>query len=142
MSEPIVAESTPTLRDKLSKTITACIEEGDTVDEELLIKRYDQNTSKISYKVAYGGGIWRTRNIDIFGATIVVRRLPFKDPATTSRSIVVETEYREGDYKIRKFRKVSDNLEKKSRSVRVDKESSQSPTTTRIRKRRKTKAKN
>lgn len=121
----ILAESTPTLRDKLSKTTTACIEEGDTVDEELLIKRYDQNTGKISYKVSYGGGIWRTRTIHVFGATIIVRRLPFKNPATASRSIVINTEYREGDYKIRKFRKVSDNLEKKSQSVRVDKKPSQ-----------------
>jgi len=34
--ELILAESTPTLRDKLSKTTTACIKEGDTVDEELI----------------------------------------------------------------------------------------------------------
>ncbi|MHB8084700.1 MAG: hypothetical protein ACYDHZ_02605 [Dehalococcoidia bacterium] len=108
--EFISAESNPTLRDKLDTALTAVIDEGDKVKEDYLIKRYDKATSKISHKVANGARSWLTVRSDIFGATIIVRRIPFQDSATRSRSIVIKTGYKEGDYKITR---ISDSLKNK-----------------------------
>ena len=98
--EFISAESNPTLRDKLDATITALIDEGDRVKEIYLIKRYDKTNSKISHKIPNGYKGWITVPSNIFGATIIARRTPFRDSATRSRSIVIKTSYKEGEYKI------------------------------------------
>ena len=43
----ITAQTPATLRDSLNNALTALIDEGDKVDEDLLIKRYDKKTSLI-----------------------------------------------------------------------------------------------
>jgi len=98
--ELISAESKPILRDSLNATITALIDEGDKVNEGYLIKRYEKATSRISHNVSNGFRGWRAVPSNVFGATIIVRRTPFQDSATRSRSIVIKTGYKEGKYKI------------------------------------------
>jgi len=92
-------KSSPSLRDSLDGTITALIEEADKVDEDLIGNRYSRETSKVTYKIGAETG-WITKIADIFGATILHRRLPFKDPAVKSRSIIIPTKYNPGNYKI------------------------------------------
>ncbi len=108
--EVISAESNPTFRDKLDATTTALIDEGGKVNEDYLIKRYDKATSKISHKIPNGYKGWLMVKSDIFGATIIVRRTPFQDSATRSRSIVIKTMKNPGKY--RKTR-ISDEQKKK-----------------------------
>lgn len=112
VNEPkiIAAKTTPTLRDKLINTTTAIIDEGTIIDEDLLIRRYANKTSKLSYKKNLGGSFWHTKNINIFGATIIVRRIPFSDSALTSRSIIINTRRNVGKYRIKRLRKASENL--------------------------------
>lgn len=121
----ITAESIPTLRDNLHKTITAIIDEGDDVHEKYLIQRYDKETSSISYNISYGGGVWRTVRANIFGATIIARRVPFKDAATTSRSITIKTLYNPGDYRIKYFRRASTKLSNIASEVSLEEETSE-----------------
>lgn len=106
----IGAESVPTLRDTLNNTITALIDEGDSVYESSLIKRYEISTSDIAHNVPYGSRDWRIERAKTFGATIIVRRIPFKDAATTSRSIVIRTQYKPGNYRIKKFHEAQARL--------------------------------
>jgi hypothetical protein len=94
----IGAESQSTLRDELSNTVTALIDEGDKLYEPYLVRRYAKDTSQISYKLATDDKGWRKVDADIFGGTIIARRTPFADQATKSRSIVVATRYNPGDY--------------------------------------------
>lgn len=119
VKEPIRIEtkSIPTLRDKLAVANTALIDEGDYINEDYLIKRYNKETSQISYKKADKGSGWRTVDTDIFGATIIVRRTPFKDSATTSRSIIIRTRFRDGEYKILNFIKAKPQMKKISGEV-------------------------
>ena len=88
-SKLIGAESQSTLRDELDGTVTALIDEGDKVYEPYLQRRYAKETSSISFKQEAGDIGWRKVEADIFGATIIVRRTPFADQATKSRSIVI-----------------------------------------------------
>lgn len=96
----IGAESQSTLRDELDGAVTALLDEGDKVYEPYLQRRYARDTSQISYKQETGEFGWRKVNADIFGATIIVRRTPFGDQATKSRSIVITTKYNPGSYEI------------------------------------------
>jgi len=96
----IGAESQSTLRDELDKTVTALLDEGDKVYEPYLVRRYAKETSQISYKQEIGDMGWRKVEAEIFGGTIIVRRTPFGDQATKSRSIVIATKYNPGSYKV------------------------------------------
>ncbi|MFC2006014.1 hypothetical protein ACFLVG_03540 [Chloroflexota bacterium] len=96
----IGAESQSTLRDELDGTVTALIDEGDKVYEPYLQRRYAKETSQISYKQETGDIGWRKVEADIFGGTIIVRRTPFADQATKSRSIVIATKYKPGSYEV------------------------------------------
>jgi hypothetical protein len=96
----IGAESQSTLRDELDKTVTALLDEGDKVYEAYLVRRYAKETSQISYKQETGDMGWRKVEAEIFGGTIIVRRTPFADQATKSRSIVIATKYNPGSYKV------------------------------------------
>jgi len=70
----IGAESQSTLRDELSGTTTALIDEGDGIYESYLVRRYSKETSSISHNIAIDGGGWQKVDADIFGGTIIVRR--------------------------------------------------------------------
>ena len=95
------AKTSAALREELSKdgVFTAFIEEGDKADEDLLASRYDTGTAKIAVRVEAEKG-WRNMDLDIFGATIIHRRIPLSDLALRSRSIIVRTDYRQGKYEI------------------------------------------
>lgn len=133
----IEAESIPTFRDKLANkrregdnaeasfsTCTSIIDEGHTVYEDYLIKRYDRNTAELSYKKKVGGR-WETDTINIFGASVIVRRTPFQDAATTSRCIFIRTKYKKGYYKSPKFSKARNNLSKIAHEVDVNRDTSE-----------------
>jgi hypothetical protein len=96
----IGAESQSTLRDELDGAVTALIDEGDRVYEAYLQRRYARDTSQISYKLPIEDKGWRKADADIFGATIIVRRTPFTDPATKSRSVTINTKYNPGSYEV------------------------------------------
>jgi hypothetical protein len=100
-NNPILLSTTPTkavLRDKLGENTTAFIEEGDSVDEELISNRYSRITATASFKVATSPSVWRDGSAKFFGATVLHKRSPFKDPATGSRSILIKTIPRKGDW--------------------------------------------
>ena len=125
----IEAESIPTFRDKLANnppksTCTAILDEGHTVYEDYLIKRYSKNTAELNYKKK-AGGRWETDTINIFGATVIVRRTPFQDAATTSRSIYIRTRYKRGHYRVPSFRKARSNLSKIAHEVDINRDSSE-----------------
>lgn len=101
LPKQIGAESQSTLRDELDGTVTALIDEGDKIYEPYLQRRYAKDTSQISFKVPVADDKgWQKVGAAIFGATIIVRRTPFSDPATKSRSIVIPTKYHPGTYEI------------------------------------------
>jgi len=86
------------LRDKLEVNTTALIEEADKVDEQLILKRYARQTSGTSVKRGSGSLGWTSKEMKLFGGTVLHRRIPFKDPAVDSRSIVIKTTYKSGNY--------------------------------------------
>jgi hypothetical protein len=95
--------STPAaLRDELAKAneATAFIEEADGIDEKLILRRYERGTSKVTVKKAISSGVYTDIGLDLFGATVLHKRKPFKDLALTDRSIVIKTKKREGDFAI------------------------------------------
>lgn len=86
------------LRDKLEVNTTALIEEADKVDEQLILKRYARQTSGTSVKRGSGSLGWTSKEMRLFGGTVLHRRIPFKDPAIDSRSIAIRTTYKPGNY--------------------------------------------
>ena len=118
----IGGETTSTLRDELDSVVTALIDEGDKIDELLLIKRYSKTNSKITYKIAKDRG-WLATTSNIFGATIICRRLPFENQATKSRSITIRTRYNPGNYELVDIDKKS--LEEVTQLVSVSMKTSQ-----------------
>lgn len=78
------------LRDSLESDATALLEEADNVRERRLLSRYSRQTSRTSVKRKTGDE-WRSERLNLFGATALHRRVPFRDPAVLSRSIVVKT---------------------------------------------------
>lgn len=91
------------LRDKVGNETTALLEEADCIDEGLLIRRYSRQTS--STVVNRGGAMKGFQNepLDIFGATVLHRRVPFRDAALDTRSIVIRTRYKPGGYSMPSF---------------------------------------
>jgi len=79
-------------RDSLNGLPTALIDEADEAPEKWLFKRYSRQSSGISINAKHSEeDTWGKKNIDLFGATVLHSRKPFKDPALLSRSIVVYT---------------------------------------------------
>jgi ABC-type cobalamin/Fe3+-siderophores transport system ATPase subunit len=97
---PIDGEiSKAVLRDKLEANTTVLIEEADKVDEQLILKRYARQTSDTIVNRGNASQGYKPGQLNIFGATVLHRRLPFKDPAVDSRSIVIKTMYnKQGNY--------------------------------------------
>jgi hypothetical protein len=90
--------TTPTIRDKLAEALegTAIVEEADfawkdtdTTVERLLSDRYQRKTANASYKVKSGDKDWQPRSQEYFGATVVHRRIPFRDAALDGRTVLV-----------------------------------------------------
>ena len=92
--------TTPTIRDKFAEAQngTAIVEEADsawkdpeTGFERLLSDRYQRASATASHKVKSGSADknWFTSSKEYFGATVLHRRIPFKDAALDGRTIVV-----------------------------------------------------
>jgi hypothetical protein len=87
----------PTIRDKLAECHdgTAIIEEADQAwkdaetFERMLSDRYQRATAKASFKQPRSDGSFGTVDRQLFGASILHRRLPFADPALNGRSVIV-----------------------------------------------------
>jgi hypothetical protein len=125
----VEAESIPTFRDKLAhapqgNSNTVVIDEGHTVHEDYLIKRYAKNTAELNYKKK-AGGHWEIDAINIFGATVIVRRTPFQDAATTSRSLFIRTMYKKGSYRVPNVSKARSNFRKIAHEVKLNRDSSE-----------------
>lgn len=86
------------LRDSLKLNTTAFIEEADGIDERLILMRYSRQTANTIVKRGSASRGWRREPLYLFGATILHRRAPFKDPAVDSRSITIRTVYKSGNY--------------------------------------------
>jgi hypothetical protein len=121
----ISVQTKAALRNELNNVVTSLIDEGGDIDEDLLIRRYSIETGTISYNKNYGGSVWHRKRANIFGATIIVRRMPFQDPALTSRSIIINTRYKPGEYRIRGFKKARKRFEKIAGKIKLDKETSE-----------------
>jgi len=91
-----------------------------SINEKILINRYSKIDSVIEHNVLVPMG-WIPKKTDVFGATIVTKREPFKDSAVTSRSIVIKTQYKLGDYGLRRFRNVREILSKKAEAIDLKK---------------------
>lgn len=85
--------STPALRENMAKArdATLIIDEAGNLSEELLSNRYSRATAISAVMLPTADNSWRQVNRRIFGATILARRVPFRDPALISRSIIIET---------------------------------------------------
>ena len=86
----------PAIRDKFAECYegTAIVEEadnawkdGDSAFESLLSDRYQRQSAKASHKVARGDKNWVIVTHEYFGATILHRRIPFRDAALDGRTM-------------------------------------------------------
>lgn len=96
------ATSTPSMRDEMSGCSTYIIDEADHVSERLIQWRSCKDNAEMMYKVSTRDG-WENRTVNIYGATILARRSPFKDSALRNRAIVIATQNKPGDYAINAF---------------------------------------
>ena len=78
------------LRDSLKTNTTAIIDEADDMYEDWMVNRYSRESAKTPVKQKIFGE-WSQKTTDLFGAAVLHRRIPFKDPAILSRSIVLST---------------------------------------------------
>ncbi|MCH7736128.1 MAG: hypothetical protein IH872_01885 [Chloroflexi bacterium] len=82
--------SNPALRDALGSETTALLDEADGISERWLVNRFSRQSSNTFVKRDTGTG-WSQQPMNLFGATAMHRRRPFKDPAILSRSIEIQT---------------------------------------------------
>ena len=94
-------ETKAVLRDKFLSETTAWIDEADAIPEELLVNRYSRDSAEIVVNRSTQRG-WSQETINLFGATALHRRTPFKDPAILSRSITVNSRHKDGG--VRRFK--------------------------------------
>ena len=67
------------------------------MNERQIRNRYSRSTSRTSVKRERRQG-WDSEPLDTFGATVLHRRHPFKDPAVQSRAITVRTRKSDGPF--------------------------------------------
>jgi hypothetical protein len=80
------------LRDELHYERTVVLDEADHIDEQMLIYRYDRDTGAAALKfIQSEKSGWSQGHLQMFGPIAIHRRIPFKDPAILSRTVVVET---------------------------------------------------
>jgi hypothetical protein len=98
----ITGRTAATVRDELSNTTSALIDESDSILglEELLNRRYSRQTGTQIVNRATPFGGYQPEPEDIFGATVVCRRRPFRDVAMRSRAIIIRTRARVGNYRV------------------------------------------
>jgi hypothetical protein len=104
-----------TIRDEMGNSGTYIIDEADRVSERLLLHRTDSNISTISHNIRSRFG-WTANPINVFGATILARRDPFRDAALRNRAIVIRTQNNPGDYKAKSM----GGLEEIARDMKIE----------------------
>lgn len=111
----------PVLRDSLTAHTTALVEEADRVNEDIILSRYATRTSGTTVN-RKAPGEWKREHLELFGATALHRRLPFRDPAVLSRSIVVTTHRASvGTYRASDFAGHREAVERLGREVNWEK---------------------
>lgn len=92
----VAGTTTATVRDQLNGAGTALIDEGDGIPglEHILTLRYARETSKQVVNRANDAGGFYPANINLFGATVVIKRNNYQDVAMKSRAIVIHTKSR------------------------------------------------
>ena len=98
--KPIQGRTYATVRDELTDATTALIDEADSLDrlEELLTSRHSKENGTFTVNHSNSQGGYQPKKHNIFGATIVCRRVPFADVAFRSRAIVIPTRHKRGKY--------------------------------------------
>ena len=91
-AEKVEGKTYATARDQLGKVSTAVIDENEDIPENLLVKRWSNETSSIYVKRPKSGGKWEDDWVNIAGFSLVVGRSPFQDVALNSRCIVISPE--------------------------------------------------
>ncbi len=89
------------LRDKLGVTTTAFIEEADDLggkQERLIANRYSRQMAVSRLKFSTVPSVWQPSEKFYFGTTVLHKRKGFKNPATRSRAIVINTRLGQGIY--------------------------------------------
>lgn len=89
--EFISTTSPAALRDLLAQHPVVLIEEGDKVNEELILKRYAKESGKLEINRPIGYGRYKLEPGNIYGATVLHKRHGFEDLALQSRAITIET---------------------------------------------------
>ena len=109
-------------RDSLNDSPTVLIEEADQVNERQIRNRYSRSTSRTSVKRERRQG-WDSEPLDTFGATVLHRRDPFKDPAVQSRAITVRTKKSDGPFSadFNEIGQLQDQLAKLAETIPWDK---------------------
>ena len=79
---------------------TAFVEEGDKIDNDLYTCRFSKQTGEMSINEPDGAG-WKLTPYNIFGATVLHRRVSIGDVGLRSRSIVIRTKFKPDNYQIR-----------------------------------------
>lgn len=102
-SKWIQGRTPATQRNALDKVRTAFLDEADIVDHnseltDLYTRRYLRETGTVEANVRQPFGLWGMQPFDIFGATVMAKRTPIADVALRSRSIIIHTTYRFGEY--------------------------------------------
>ena len=86
----------PAIRDKFAEAYegTAIVEEadqawkdGDSAFESLLSDRYQRQSAQASHKAKHGDKDWESVTKRYFGATVLHRRIPFRDAALDGRTV-------------------------------------------------------
>ena len=86
------------LRDKMVKYRTLLMEEADDVDESAVARRFDRYTGREDFKRQSSQFGWGDHAAEIFGASILHRRVPLGDAGVESRCIFIATEKQEGPF--------------------------------------------
>lgn len=111
----ICGRTPATIRDELSETPTAILDEADYISclEDILTRRYSRTNSTQTINKASEVGYTKAKQ-DLFGATVLCCRKPFRDVAMRTRSIIIRTKSKPGHYKIKEncsLRKIAKKVE-------------------------------
>jgi hypothetical protein len=88
-------------RSALKGVRTAFVEEADNMDTnltDLYTRRYSRETGTIEVLEKGHGGTWQPQTYDIFGATVMHRRVSIADVGLRSRCIIIRTKSEIGNY--------------------------------------------
>lgn len=95
-------DSYAVVRDALEQNTTALIDEADDVSkgkkEQLFVNRYSRQSETVAVNRGSGMTGYAKAVQALFGAAVLHRRIPFKDPAIQSRAVLVKTKKLAGKF--------------------------------------------